>query len=52
MYNEKLKALYQKEKAAGADSNQATLEVARKLVAYLLAVDRTFWKSAQSKRAA
>lgn len=51
-YNEKLKALYEKEKAAGADSNQATLEVARKLVAYLLAVDRAFWKSAQSKPAA
>jgi len=52
LYNEKLKALYQKEKAAGADSNQATLEVARKLVAYLLAVDRAFWRSAQLKRAA
>ena len=52
MYNEKLKALHQKEKAAGADSNQATLEVARKLVAYLLAVDRAFWRSAQLKRAA
>lgn len=42
MHNEKLKAVYQKHKAAGANSNQATLEVARKLVAYLLAVDRTF----------
>lgn len=52
MYNEKLKAVYQKEKAAGADSNQATLEVARKLVAYLLAVDRAFWRSAEPQRAA
>jgi transposase len=51
MYNDKLKALHQKEKAAGADSNQATLEVARKLVAYLLAVDRAFWRSAQPKPA-
>lgn len=40
--NEKLKAVYQKHKDAGADHNQATLEVARKLVAYLLAVDRAF----------
>lgn len=40
MHNEKLKAVYQKHKAAGADHNQATLEVARKLVSYLLAVDR------------
>ena len=52
MHNEKLKAVYQKEKAAGADSNQATLEVARKLVAYLLAVDRAFWRSAEPRRAA
>jgi transposase len=41
-HNEKLKALYQKERAAGADQNMATLEVARKLVAYLLAADRAF----------
>lgn len=39
-HNEKLKALYQKHRAAGADDNLATLEVARKLVAYLLAADR------------
>ena len=42
MHNEKLKAVYEKHKASGADSNQAALEVARKLVAYLLAVDRAF----------
>lgn len=41
-HNEKLKTVYEKHKAAGANANQATLEVARKLVAYLLAVDRTF----------
>jgi transposase len=40
--NEKLKALYQKAIAAGHSGNEATLAVARKLVAYLLAVDRTF----------
>ncbi len=42
MYNETLKALYQKQVAAGAGPNVATLEVARKLVAYLLAVDRAY----------
>jgi len=41
-HNEKLKAVYDKHRAAGANANQATLEVARKLVAYLLAVDRAF----------
>jgi transposase len=39
-HNEKLKAVYQKHRAAGADDNVASLEVARKLVAYLLAADR------------
>ena len=42
MNNEKLKAVYQKHRAAGADDNLATLEVARKLVGYLLAADREF----------
>lgn len=42
MHNEKLKAVYQKSRAAGAHDNEATLEVARKMVAYLLAVDRAF----------
>jgi transposase len=41
-YNAELKTVYQKRRAAGADENVATLEVARKLVAYLLAVDRAF----------
>jgi transposase len=42
LHNQKLKALYDKHRAAGADHNLATLEVARKLVAYLLAADRAF----------
>jgi transposase len=40
LHNEKLNVVYQKHRDAGADDNLATLEVARKLVAYLLAVDR------------
>jgi transposase len=40
MHNEKLKEVYRREIEKGADPNQATLEVARKLVTYLLAVDR------------
>jgi len=42
MHNETLKAIYQKHRARGADDNVATLEVARKMVAYLLAADRAF----------
>jgi transposase len=42
MHNETLKAFYQKQRAGGADDNLATLEVARKLVGYLLAADRGF----------
>jgi transposase len=51
MHNEKLKAVYQNHKNAGADHNVATLEVARKLVAYLLAVDRA-WLAAREPAAA
>jgi len=43
--NEKLKAVYEKSRASGGDDNLATLEVARKLVAYLLAVDRAALKA-------
>jgi transposase len=43
MHNEKLKEIYRKETEKGADRNQATLEVARKLVTYLLAADRAFF---------
>lgn len=42
MHNETLKAVYQKQRARGADDNLATLEVARKMVAHLLAADRAF----------
>ena len=42
MNSEKLKTVYEKAKAAGHSGNEATLAVARKLVAYLLAVDREF----------
>ena len=42
MHNETLKAVYQKHRARGADDNTATLEVARKMAAHLLAADRAF----------
>lgn len=42
MHNDTLKAVYQKQRAGGADDNLATLEVARKMVAHLLAADRAF----------
>ncbi len=48
LHNEKLKAVHQKHRAAGADENLATLEVARKLVGYLLAADRAFLTPAQT----
>ena len=50
-HNEKLAQLRQRELDGGADRNQATLEVARKLVAYLLAVDRAYFASLQTKAA-
>jgi transposase len=40
-WNTQLKAVYERERARGANPNQASLEVARKLVAYLLCVDKT-----------
>jgi transposase len=40
-WNTHLAAVYRKERDRGADPNQATLALARKLVAYLLAVDKT-----------
>jgi transposase len=43
MHNEKLKEVYRRETEKGADRNQATLEVARKLVSYVLAADRAFF---------
>lgn len=47
-HNQKLKAVYDKTRANGGDDNLATLEVARKLVAYLLAVDRGFHDQADT----
>jgi transposase len=49
MLNEKLKEVHRKAKEKGGHSNRATLEVARKLVAYLLAADRAFLAN-QGKR--
>ena len=40
-WNPQLAALHEKEIQSGSDRNRATLEVARKLVAYLLAVDKS-----------
>jgi hypothetical protein len=40
-HNPQLQAAHDRALAAGADANQATLAVARKLVAYLLYVDKT-----------
>lgn len=40
-YNAQLAAVYDRERARGANRNRATLAVARKLVAYLLAVDKS-----------
>ena len=40
-WNPELREVYERSRAAGADANQATLEVARKLVAYLRAVDQS-----------
>lgn len=47
MYNEKLKQVHTNATEKGAHSNRATLAVARKLVAYLVAADRTFFRSQQ-----
>ena len=45
LYNEKLREIYCKACEKGAHKNRATLAVARKLVAYLLAADRSFFAS-------
>lgn len=42
MVNEKLREVHRKTKDKGGHANRATLAVARKLVVYLLAADRTF----------
>jgi len=40
-WNQQLAEVYNRERGGGGDRNQATLAVARKLVAYLLAVDKS-----------
>jgi transposase len=40
-WNEPLAEVYRKERAKGSDQNEATVAVARKLTAYLLAVDKS-----------
>jgi transposase len=51
-HNEKLAQVRQKALDHGANANRATLAVARKLVAYLLAADRAFFASQDSVTAA
>ena len=41
IYNHQLGQLYAKERERGSNHNQATITVARKIVAYLLAVDKS-----------
>lgn len=45
MFNEKLQQVYRKAIEKGSHRNRATLAVGRKLVAYLLATDRSFFAS-------
>lgn len=45
-HNENLRALYQKYRQGGRKENIATLELARKMVAHLLAADRAFHRKA------
>lgn len=52
MLNEKLQEVHQKAKAKGGHRNRATLAVARKLVAYLLAADRAFLAQQEQTAAA
>ncbi|WP_238325995.1 transposase [Bryobacter aggregatus] len=48
-FNETLKAVHEKEQAKG-HANRATLAVARKLVAYLLAVDRAYFAELKASK--
>ena len=50
-FNEKLKEVHRKASEKKVHQNRATLAVARKLVAYLLAADRAFFASQPSARA-
>jgi transposase len=51
-FNEKLREVHDKAVASGAHRNRATLAVARKLVAYLLAADRAFFANQEHSVAA
>jgi transposase len=52
IYNEKLKEVHRKAIEKGAHRNRATLAVARKLVAYLMAADRAFFAGQRENPAA
>ena len=52
MVNEKLREVHRKVNEKGAHPNRATLEVARKLAAYLLAADRAFFAGQNQNTAA
>lgn len=52
MVNEKLREAHRKAKEKGGHASRATLAVARKLVAYLLAADRAFFASQNQGTAA
>ena len=52
MLNPKLKQVYDQAKQKGGHANRATLAVARKLVAYLMAADRAFLASQKTTAAA
>jgi transposase len=55
VHNQELGLLYERERQRGSNHNQATITVARKLVAYLLAVDkneRAFIKDNAAKKVA
>jgi hypothetical protein len=54
LYNQELADVYNKEQQRGNNHNQATITVARKLVAFLLAVDKSgkaFIKKAEQQAA-
>jgi hypothetical protein len=54
LYNQELADVYNKEQQRGNNHNQATITVARKLVAFLLAVDKSgkaFVKKAEQQAA-
>lgn len=50
-HNEKLRAIYDAECHRGGSKNRATLEVARRLVCWLLAIDRRYFAAADAAAA-